>query len=150
MNSRSRPYTIIDTETDSARVSCLLTMKRWSIIGDCCGGGARATNSSDSNWFEVEATVKERKENEKKKRKRKNVFTTIQSKTGQKEKRKREMGSTKKSWLLFFSFTLTQVRGKKPCSFQSGKLFLCAYTGVVTADTKAVAARVKRLVLTTR
>ena len=80
----------------------------------------------------------------------KNVFTTIQSKTGQ-EKREREMETTKKIMFLFLFESYSSEGEKKPCSFQSGKPFLlCAYTGVVTADTKAVAARVKRLVLTTR
>lgn len=54
----------------------------------------------------------------------------------------------KKGAFCFSRLLSSDQEVKKTCSFQSGELLLCAYT--VTADTKAVAARVKRLVLTTR
>ena len=143
-NARSRPYNNSHRNGFSSR---LLSLWLWK---DNPSSATAVAAAAAEPGQQTPATPIDLRWRLQKKGGGKNVFTTIQSKTGQ-EKREREMETTKKIMFLFLFESYSSEGEKKPCSFQSGKPFLlCAYTGVVTADTKAVAARVKRLVLTTR
>ena len=85
-------------------------MKRQSIIGDCCGGSggrARATNSSDSNWFEVEAAEERRREK---------CFynNSIKDRSGKKRERN---GDYQKNHVSFSFRVLLKWGGKKTLFF---------------------------------